>query len=428
VPYPTGAQLRAARDGLGLSRAKLAAQLTHLNENQVLHVEGGRPLRPAEAEELLRVLAELGADLPAVDAPAPPTVAHVERVQVDRVAPSWSGSTQTSVPLGPVRTDVVRSVSNSEVATWLDCKRKWWLEWYRGLTKLRESPVGARAIGDRVHRALQEWYVPDGQVGAHPAEVLERLIVEDWTTLTQADLTSLDMEKQFNSEANLERAMVEGYFEWLAETGADADLQVVAPETYIEAPLAEAGVLGDQAVRLIGKVDVRVRRVSDGARLFIDHKTMAEFARARLRITLGDPQMLHYHLLEWLSTAEGEERCDGALYNMLRRVKRTGTAKPPFYERVPVRHNVHQIQNYRARLEGNVVDILQTEAMLAAGADHHGVVGAHPTNDCGWKCDFVAVCPMFDDGSRAEAMLAQLYVVRDPMSYYKGINVQEESK
>lgn len=430
----TGDQLRAARESAGLSRRGLSTFLTNMTEHQVLNVERGRPLTADEEAQLLEVFRErFHVDLrvepePAVTGAAVFTAAVVERVQVAAADRSWAGSTQTSVPLGPVRTGPIRQFSNSELADALDCPRRWWLRWYRGLTPLLRSPLGLMAIGDRVHRALQCWYVPEGETPVHPSEALERLIVEDWSAIVEADIAGPDMVRQFNVEANLERAMIAGYFEWLTETGEDDGLVVVAPEQYVEGTLMtpdEDGVT--QEVRLIGKLDVRVVRESDGKRMFIDHKTVGEFARARFKVNLGDPQMLTYHLLEWLDTEEGDARCEGALYNMLRRVKRSVQAKPPFYERIPVPHNVHQIESHRTQVEGQVHQVLSMEAALAAGLDHRAVAYPHKTSDCQWKCQFSAVCPMFDDGSRAEGMLAQLYTVQDPLSYYQGSHLKEET-
>lgn len=434
MTHLTGERLRAAREAAGLSRRQLSTWLTNITEHQVLNVERGRELRDDEREQLVTVFREhFHVDLLSDDEPAatgaPAVVAGtVERVQVDRAARSWAGSTQTSVSLGPVRTGPIRQFSNSELATFMDCRRRWWLQWYRGLTPLLQSPLGAAAIGDRVHRALQCWYVPDGHVPVHPGEALERLVVEDWSVVVGAGMDTPDMVKQFNTEANLERAMVAGYIEWLTETGEDDGLRVVASEQYVEATLLspdEDGVLKE--VQLIGKLDVQVIRESDGKRKFIDHKTVAEFARARFRVNLGDPQMLTYHLLQWLSTEEGEARCDGALFNMLRRVKRSAQARPPFYERLAPPHNHHMVQNHRTQVEGQVHDVLEAEEALAAGLDHRSVAYKHVTNDCQWKCQFSAVCPMLDDGSRGEAMLAQLYTVKDPLAYYQGSNVREES-
>jgi len=164
-------------------------------------------------------------------------------------------------------------------------------------------------------------------------------------------------------------------------------------------------------------LDVRLRRKTDGVRMFEDHKTVGNFASKRKTLHM-DPQMLHYHLLEFLNTPEGEARCDGAIYNMLRRVKRTPQAKEPFYERVEVHHNSFEIDAYRRRLMGAARDIMRMERELDAGADHMSVAYPHPMEDCSWSCDFFPVCPMFDDGSHVEAAIAALYEEQDPMARY----------
>lgn len=309
-----------------------------------------------------------------------------------------------------------RYVSNSELQTWKRCRRKWWLGWFRGLKLRAESPVGPRQVGDRCHRALKAHYVPGGP--AKPDQMLdelERLIVLDRTALLhRGEPVDPDIVKRFESEADLERAMLEGYVDWLAETGADADYEVMSAETYLEAPLAE---YGSTTVAIIGKLDVRLRRKSDGVRLFMDHKTVGDLRTPTLTLAL-DEQMLQYQLLESLNLDDPTQRVGGALYNMIKRSKRTERAKPPFYQRVEVRHNDRELTSYRRRVMGEVTDILDTEESLERGGDHNYHAYPRPARECTWDCIFFAVCPMFDDGSRAEAMLEQLYVKTDPLEYY----------
>jgi len=264
--------------------------------------------------------------------------------------------------------------------------------------------------------------VPTGLPRVDPRTALERLIVEDWTKVARALADEPDrlltLQRQFNDEATLERAMIEGYVQWVAETGVDSELEIIASEMYLEADVTQLVPFEhDMKLKLIGKLDVRARRKSDGVRLFIDHKTLGEFNALRQTVPM-DEQMLHYHLLEWLTTGDGEDRCDGALYNMLRKVKRTASAKPPFYDRVEVHHNKHELESFQRRVFGTVNDIIEVETQLNLGQDHLDVAYPRPTRDCRWKCDFFAVCPMFDDGSRAEAMLTRYYVKSDPLEYY----------
>jgi hypothetical protein len=312
-----------------------------------------------------------------------------------------------------------RLISHSEVATFKRCRRKWWLAWYRGLRLKAESATGVRAIGDRVHRALAAWYVPTGVVQLDPRTALEELIKQDTTAIIA--VTPQDniagVLAAMKKDEDLERAMIEGYVQWLNETGADADYEILASETYEDARLP--GVVGRDGtpVYVIAKLDAKVRRRSDGVLRFIDHKTVADFSSKILLIAI-DEQMLWYDLIEILNNTPRGERSGGAVYNMLRRVKRTVKAKPPFYERFEVLHNDHQIRTFYTQLWGTVRDLLELEWRLDDGADHQQAAYPNPLGDCAWSCDYRAVCPLFNDGSRVEAMIEQYYVAGDPLSYY----------
>lgn len=309
-------------------------------------------------------------------------------------------------------------VTNSQLKDFRRCRRRWWLAWYRKLA-LPESFIGNRATGLRVHRALEAYYVPEGQVPVDPRDALERILVEDWTALSQRANARMDeaqvteLSDQFQKAAGLERAMIEGYIQWLEETGADANLEVVASEAVLTKDIE----IDHHPVTIAGLIDARVRRISDNVRLLIDHKTVDNFKTPQATLPLNT-QMLHYHLLEWLNTPDGETRCDGALYNMLRRVKRTVRANPPFYDRVEIRHNQLELESYRRHLTATARGIIYTTEALDAGMEHHDIVPPNPTMDCSWDCDFFAVCGMFNDGSRAEDALTNLYQQTDPYDRY----------
>jgi hypothetical protein len=313
-------------------------------------------------------------------------------------------------------------VSNSELQTWKRCRRKWWLAWYRKLALQTETFVGVRSVGDRIHRALQQWYVPDGRPRVDPRDALERVIVEDWTQVAQlARERNVDDDQlrglaaEFAKSTNLERAMIEGYVQWLEETGADSELRITSSETPLQAQLE----LSDgRPVTVIGKLDVRATRVVDGVNLFLDHKTVGDLKSPAVTLPQNE-QMLHYMLLEWLNTPEGEKRCDGALYNMLKRSKRTDRATPPFYDRVEVRHNPYELAAYRRRLLGATRNIMDAVDALDRGELHFDVVYPSPTPNCKWDCDFFAVCNLFDDGSAGtDDMINVLYRETDPHDRY----------
>lgn len=431
-------RMQAGPGGCKMSRSDFAARIG-ITATQVRNIEHGRKLKPGEYELIVAAFPQIETLSSTVDI-TPPTVPMAQESAQMEETPSQTvygelvafdpeledpefQATTTQRIVSPGETKhlpLVRRFSNSEIQTFKRCRRKWYLGWYRRLRLRRQDPVGALATGNRVHRALEAWYVPEGDNPTDPRTALEAAIASDWEACKQAyaeigQEPPPELVKEFNENTALERAMVEGYMEWLIETGVDSGLRVVAPETYLEAPLEVPGSNVD--VLLIGKLDVRMVREYDGARLFMDHKTTLSLTEPLKTIRL-DEQMLHYHVLEWLSDVEGG-RCDGALYNMLRKVKRSARAKPPFYDRVEVRHNKHELESFRRRLVGVIKTMLDVIARLEAGEDPHVVVYPSPTRDCSWSCDFLPVCTMFDDGSRVDAMLEQYYVQEDPLSHYK---------
>jgi hypothetical protein len=113
---------------------------------------------------------------------------------------------------------------------------------------------------------------------------------------------------------------------------------------------------------------------------------------------------------------------------MLRKVKRTAAAKPPFYERETIRMNMIQIDAFKRWALAAARDMAAAEEALESGADHMDVVYPTPGDDCSWMCDFYPVCPLFNDGSRAEDMIAGVYRADDPWSRYDRLNKEGEDQ
>lgn len=311
----TGAIVREVREQHKLSRVEFSrrAGLAGKSTARLSNVETNDSWKPGDREAIARVLNELApnfdpryhagggtveqltlVDVVPVDT-SPVTVVDVDPDDVDGddehnllevgAPPVVHVVTVEPAPVDlPTPTVVVPDgsypVSNSELQTWKRCRRKWWLGWYRGLALRTETFVGVRSVGDRIHRALERWYVPDGTPRVDPRDALERVIVEDWTKVAalarerDVDEERLgELAREFAASTNLERAMVEGYVRWLEETGADAELRVIAAETPLSAELELYPDSEDhRTITVIGKLDVRVKRVTDGVNLLLDHK------------------------------------------------------------------------------------------------------------------------------------------------------------
>jgi hypothetical protein len=316
----------------------------------------------------------------------------------------------------------MRYFTHSELSVFNDCRRRWWLSSFRHLRPKFRKVTGAAPIGTRIHSALAPYYVPVALGPVDPRETLEAVIAADRTSLLEsiqeaptgdgwmdevADPSS--QLKDFESEVELCRIMIAGYMEWLAETGADSDYEVVIPS---ESAISYEFRPGES---LAGRLDAQVVQISTGTHLGIDHKSATEFTSLRSELRDSD-QMLLYEILR--RATQTDQRSDGMLFNMLRKVKRTAKAKPPFYDRMMVNFNAHQIESAWVRTMGIINDIREVEQRLLAGEDHRVVVYKRRTRDCSWKCEFFSACSSFDDGSRVEDLLQSLYVTGDAMDRY----------
>lgn len=295
-------------------------------------------------------------------------------------------------------------ISNSEMETFRDCRRKWWLQYVRRLVPIRVSKVGPLPLGTRVHAALESYYI-DG------TDLLQR-----YNELTEQERNFMEAEglpdEKFDDEAELGRIMLEGYLQWVEEEGLDSDLEVIGVEERLRYPIEINGVTAN----LLGKVDLRVVRKFSGTRAVLDFKTAASFGRYN-DISHMTTQLKTYLLLDKL-VGDPNTRVDTGIYRLLKKVKRTARATPPFYEEMLVTHNDFTLRNFWHQVHGIFRDILVTRAAIEAGGDPMFHVYPNPTADCRWKCPFVQICPLFDDGSDVDAAISDLYVEGDPYAYY----------
>jgi PD-(D/E)XK nuclease superfamily protein len=261
------------------------------------------------------------------------------------------------------------------------CPRKHDLMYVQGWSSPETS--SALEIGTSVHEGLKVHYS-----GGDLAE---------WIGLAEYQELSESEDGTLSKETEMSLIMLQGYMEWLEETGEDAHM---TPEL-VEKKLSHVvEVPGFGPVEVHGTVDWTAR---DGlGRLFlVDHKTVAAFgilADRRLQLNF---QLQTYAWLLWRATGE---RPDGVMLNMLRKVKRTAASKPPFYAREYVSFNPKQLEGFEAQLIEVIRRMLDSEGRIAY---------AVPDQDCNWKCPFLQVCPLLDDGSDIQGALNDLYVRSD---------------
>jgi hypothetical protein len=313
---------------------------------------------------------------------------------------------------------MTKYLTNSEMSQWRRCKRKWWLLSYRGLRKRNETHFnGALGIGNRVHDPLAAYYDPEDPC-TDPVAFMHASIA--------ADLLAYPAEADaLRKEEDLADAMLTGYMEWLAETGADQALHIIEAEKAGNIELLPATDTQPD-VRLLAKLDARVEHEELGGRYALEHKTVSTIKPpAILRI---NPQFLTEHLIQYVLLKEesGGEEPDqngvvGVLWNALLKSKRTARARGPFYAREPVRHSKDQLRKHWFHVIANANEIMDATRRLDAGEDHHIVVHPNPTNDCSWDCPAIAICALFDDGSDVEGAIHTRFETVDPLARYEGL-------
>lgn len=295
-------------------------------------------------------------------------------------------------------------LSNSELQTFKDCRRRWWLTYYRRLKPKNQEMTGPLAMGSRIHAALDAHYAQGVPLLTAHSELIEQdkqLLLQDFR-----DVSNLE------TEGELGRIMLEGYEQWVEENGIDAELEMISTEETIIAPLFNG------EVELQGKLDMRVRRKADGVRMFRDFKTVGGSLSEFSNMAHMNEQVMTYMLLE--STKRDEaERSEGGIFTLLKKVRRTAAAKPPFYDQIEIRHNIFTMRSFWNRIHGTITDLMRVRHALDSGESH--AFNAYPkaSRDCKWKCQFFTICPMFDDGSAAEQALSEMYEETDPYAYYE---------
>lgn len=298
--------------------------------------------------------------------------------------------------------DVVR-LSNSELQTFKDCRRRWWFTYYRRLQPKYKDATGALALGTRIHAALDEYYT----LGTPLLEAHQKLVNSE----KEALLVDFRDVSELEKEAELGHIMLDGYLQWMEEEGIDADLEMISTEETIIAPLFNG------EVELQGKLDMRVRRKSDGVRMFRDFKTVGGSLSDFANLAPMNEQIMTYMLLEQSKDIDGE-RSDGGIFTLLKKVRRSAAARPPFYDQIEVRHNIFTLRSFWDRIHGTIADLMRVRTALDKGENPAFHAYPSPSRDCKWKCKFYSVCTLVDDGSAAEQALSEMFVEADPYAYY----------
>jgi hypothetical protein len=298
---------------------------------------------------------------------------------VDLGMPKWHGESPMHL-------------SYSQLKTFKQCRRKWWLSSLRGLYKINDDKFGPLQLGTKIHKALELHYVE----GTDPVTFLKDTYTEEDTQIEWQDA---GMRAEFFKEMYLAVKMIEGFMEWKEVEGIDAGMTLVSAEQHVEY------FIEDYNAVIHGYLDQIWHRDADGALLFRDWKTAKDFSAEKFLI--NDEQTKIYQMILKLLN---DQRVDGAQYMILKKSQRTARAQPPFYKMIEARHNVNELRAIFLQMRRVIEEmIVIRQALLSGTVQHQYLVYPNFTKDCSWHCPFYDMCAMFDDGSNVEGMLSEYF-------------------
>jgi hypothetical protein len=305
----------------------------------------------------------------------------------------------------------------SDLQKFSSCKRSWYLGTYLRLRRVDEPLDGPLPFGSRIHAALEAW--GKGRIGT-PQDAYDILMQKDFDLAAKAGLFTDGLAK----EADLGHIMLEGFPDWLDATGFDAKYEVLSVETKlseilnIPAVLQPDGSYADVPVQLRGKLDQRLRRRSDDAVLVNDFKTTSSLSPDTIGQFVQTPQLRLYLLLE-RQQAPKDQWSSGYAITLLRKVKRTKTANPPFYALVERSVSTPNLAAAAQNIRAQIIELLRTRDALDHGVKAELAAPFHVSWQCK-TCPFRNPCQEMQDGNWAGArdMLTEHYVIGDPWARY----------
>jgi hypothetical protein len=281
----------------------------------------------------------------------------------------------------------------SDFKTYMVCGREFYLGVVRELEPAQRK-ASVADVGTFVHVGLQTLYKNGDGVEASIAKATNEAIEEN--PILETDL---------HKSARLAQVMVAGYIEWLETEAEDHGRKTIAVEERYETYI---GTYHGVQVWVTTQIDHLVED-ENGDLIIDDHKTVDQFAGMAEVLDI-DFQGMTYDFAIYKNTGRYPKKFE---HNQLRRVLRTGTAKPPFYKRHPVEFNAQQRERHVWALEGLAEEVvrkaLSVEGLDSTSREVNTLFRPLPTKDCRWRCDFLKtarVCPMMSyEPEGAEEML-----------------------
>lgn len=302
-------------------------------------------------------------------------------------------------------------ITYSSLGKYQACKRLWYWSEYLRLRKKIEPQTGPLPFGRRVHFALELW--GKGKIDA-PVDIWNHLMEQEISYAESHGWPTGDLDK----ESKTGHAMLSNFPEWLDSKGFWDRFETVAVEEVMGDELPVSTPWGAVTVRLQGKLDQLIRRKLDGMYFDLDWKTTQAVAPSVLTVMEKSPQFRIYAKLTKMRNPK--LRMGGAVLLLLRKVQQTKVTEVPFYAELEIPMSKYDMDEYMARLEGSIIDLLTTVDRLEGKEDWRKVVPFSPSRVNCPSCPFRAPCDMMRSfPAGAQDLLATEYVEHNPLARYE---------
>ena len=291
-------------------------------------------------------------------------------------------------------------IRQSALQTFLDCRRKYYLQEVLGLVQQSEEMYPAKhstaATGTIVHEPLAQYY---------SGELREDITKEELYDICMAkavEIGRLDqppspgresMVSDWYNAVEVATIMVDGYLKWVKQENMDLRFLVQMVEERLRWQVPGT------RITITGQIDLVLYDELVKETGIIDHKTLDKLAIVRP----GNFQILTYALLVWKNTGVVPE---WGAHNQLKRNKQTSRAKPPFYDRKPITINERMLVQHEQMLTSLCQDIEQFADSVNED-NHHTTAYPNMTGECNWKCDVMELCDHMHDGPEVWVHIAE---------------------
>lgn len=337
----------------------------------------------------------------------------------------------------------LEAVSVTELATFRECRRAWYLEYVRELAP--RTPIQALWFGTLIHTGLEGYY-REGRSLQHALIDFDAAYQESLPKLEEGfGLTWESAAQEFLDAYQLGREMLTNYAEYEPMSGAE--WTVTSLEDRVAVPIKSAN--GRSALKgspkLKGRMDMVV--TTPEGLVIVDHKTASgPGSVASGRILEQDDQLTGYAYIFWRLTGDlprylvydvllkkpikeprvnkdgklSVDKAQGTSYNKyLAKINEMGL-NPAHYEemlqfllqqgwkpwfiREGTSRNMEQILNYQYNL------YLQYAEMREVAKDSRKAYPSPSLLKC-QRCQFQSVCIAMDDGTDAESIIENSFSV-----------------